>query len=326
MAGETNCNDCGRLLAFAEIRFVIRFSGSGTLPRFRGATLRGAIGFALRQAVCHIQNTACPECPVVGVCAYSCLFEGVAPAGREILRKYPNIPQPFVIIVNGDDPTDIQAGQEYSFAIRLFGQNINHVPYLAYALMQAGQKGLGRDRIPFEVVRIVQAGHLGQERTLYDGSSSNIQPAVPDATAAEGDQDEAIAGRLKIAFETPVRFRENGNSCSQADFMPFFKAVLRRVRLMTYFYGIDISEHCDMSGLLDKGQGISLFDDCTQHTGFSRYSNRQKRRTPLEGITGSAIYEGEFGPILPILKLAVLTHVGKATSFGFGRIALEMMN
>lgn len=153
------------------------------MPDFRGATLRGALGFALKRAVCHVCNTPCRECPVINSCVYSSLFEGVAPADRQIMRKYDHIPQPFVLVVNKQDSPEISRGQSYEFSLRVFGQSINHVPYATFAFMQAGEKGLGKDQIPFEVERVVQILTDGQERILYNGASSNILPAVPEKTA-----------------------------------------------------------------------------------------------------------------------------------------------
>jgi hypothetical protein len=317
--------DCARLVSFADIRFSIRFLGDGSLPRFRGATLRGAFGYSLKKTICHIPNTPCQECPVVNGCAYSCLFEGIAPSDRQIMRKYKYIPQPFVLVVNGEDPSDIKQGQLYEFTIRLFGQSINHLPYIVFAIMQAGEKGLGKDSIPFAVDKVIQIEPSGTEHVIYDKNSTNIKPGKAITLDPDHFSNTDDHRTLKIRFETPVKYRLAGEICVRPDFIPLLKAALRRIRLVTYFYGSDLADYCDPGHILDAGQSIQLHTDSTKMFQFNRYSNRQKQKVPLGGMIGEATYEGHFEDLLPILKLAELIHIGKATSFGFGRIRLQTL-
>jgi CRISPR/Cas system endoribonuclease Cas6 (RAMP superfamily) len=46
----------------------------------------------------------------------------------------------------------------------------------------------------------------------------------------------------------------------------------------------------------------------------------------LRGLLGRITFEGKVAPYIPILKLAEICHVGKATSFGFGRIKLTIQD
>lgn len=313
----------GRCLSFADIKFNIIFESEGRLPNFRGPTLRGALGFSLKRTVCHIRNTSCRDCPVMQSCVYSTMFEGVAPPDRQIMRKYGNIPQPFVIIINQDEPNQVEMGQKYEFTIRLFGQSIHHVPYLSFAIMQAGEKGLGKDEIPFRVEQVTQAGYNGNLRILYDGTCNNILPGEPQILDADMFNIDSGNKMLQVKFETPVKYLFDGKPCRTPDFQPFLKAALRRVRLVTHFYGIDFADHCDPEELFKVSEQVELAAKHTNVHSFTRYSNRQNQKIPLEGMVGSVVYKGEFNKLYPLLQLANLTHVGKATSFGFGRISLQ---
>jgi len=46
---------------------------------------------------------------------------------------------------------------------------------------------------------------------------------------------------------------------------------------------------------------------------------------PLEGVLGEMVFADTPGEIVDLLDLATHIHVGKATSFGFGRLSLEMI-
>ena len=219
--------DSRLLLSFADIHYQICFQGDGQLPAFRGATFRGAIGYALKRTVCHVRNTPCQQCPVVMNCIYSSLFEGVAPSGRQIMRKYPNIPQPFVLVLNHIDPENIHKGETCDFQVRLFGSAISHVPYLTYAIMQAGEQGLGKARIPFLLNSVSQQLSNGEKTILYDASDNTIQPGQPDSLQNNGSVFIRDNQKLQIRFETPLRYRYGGRTCVEPDFMSFLKAAAR---------------------------------------------------------------------------------------------------
>jgi len=42
----------------------------------------------------------------------------------------------------------------------------------------------------------------------------------------------------------------------------------------------------------------------------------------LGGITGRIVYSGQVEPFLPYLQAAEILHIGKATSFGLGRVRM----
>jgi hypothetical protein len=72
------------LLPHSEVVIEVAFTGAGRLPPFRGATVRGGLGYQLKKTVCHVHNNSCSECIMRQRCAYSYVFEGVAPPDRQI--------------------------------------------------------------------------------------------------------------------------------------------------------------------------------------------------------------------------------------------------
>ncbi|RLB08587.1 MAG: CRISPR-associated protein Cas6, partial [Deltaproteobacteria bacterium] len=54
-----------------------------------------------------------------------------------------------------------------------------------------------------------------------------------------------------------------------------------------------------------------------------RYSNRQESKMFMGGIIGSITYEGELDEFYPLLKFCQEVHIGKATSFGLGKIKMD---
>ena len=111
-------------IPIAEVVFEGRFLKAGRLPPSRGATLRGALGYHLRNTVCNSFNRKCTECFLRHQCAYSLFFEGTAVEDRQIMRLYDNVPQPFMFVLNSQDSTQIEQGEHFTFGMRIFG-----IPY-----------------------------------------------------------------------------------------------------------------------------------------------------------------------------------------------------
>ena len=73
------------------------------LPPFLGPTLRGAFGSLLKQTVCQVTHGQCDRCLLKYVCPYTVIFEGMPPEDRSVMRKYPRVPQPFVLRTPWDE-------------------------------------------------------------------------------------------------------------------------------------------------------------------------------------------------------------------------------
>lgn len=85
------------VLDVARFEVRLRSCESVSLPPFLGSTLRGALGHALKQAVCVVDHGDCSQCPVAGQCVYPYFFETPVPAGIAQLRGQRHAPHPFVL-------------------------------------------------------------------------------------------------------------------------------------------------------------------------------------------------------------------------------------
>jgi CRISPR/Cas system endoribonuclease Cas6 (RAMP superfamily) len=56
---------------------------------------------------------------------------------------------------------------------------------------------------------------------------------------------------------------------------------------------------------------------------WRRYSNRQEQAMMMGGMVGKITYAGVPGEYLPLLKFCEQTHLGKATTFGLGKIKVS---
>jgi len=166
--------------------------------RYLGPTIRGAFGHALRNVVCHAPpRTECKDCRHEDSCPYTHIFNGKPPTHRTMMRKYPAIPQPFVLTVASPEnwwgkPSELR------FGVRLFGPAVNMSQYIVESMIHIANQGLGPQRTRFTLQRILddQEGKV----IWIEGDDSVIQPPI---LSIEPNTDIS-SDTLQWTFETPI--------------------------------------------------------------------------------------------------------------------------
>ena len=149
-------------LPLAAYDFEFKNEPPHGLPAYPGSAWRGAFGWSLKRAVCVIRHTACPDCLLYRSCVYPYLFETPPPPDTGKMRKYTAAPHPFVLRIEPG-----QHGEDYRLGLILIGRAVQQFPYFVHALGEAGRQGVGSQRRPFELMRVLQA-HGPQGGRLVD--------------------------------------------------------------------------------------------------------------------------------------------------------------
>lgn len=295
---------------------AVRFLGSGSLPSFRGTTLRGAFGYALKDTVCALRRQECGTCLCRSRCAFPNVFEGVPPPARTFMRNYPYVPQPFVMRVVDRAKRDIHEGDTEEFGIRCFGPASELYPYVLMAVIEMGQRGLGRDQIAFAVTGVSDG-----EKTIYDAAcGGELQNPTRRTAAHSASANGAGSIRLDLEYLTPTRIRTEGRTNRLPDLPAIIRAAYRRLRILDHFYGDGDSIPEDVSDMLAVAEQARPLDSSVRPYTINRRSTRQQTDMALDGVVGRASYELPDASLVPWLSMAEDCHIGKATSFGFGRI------
>src|SRR6266404_2977301 len=84
-------------LPFARYRLRFKPRGKVQLPEYTGSAWRGALGHALKKAVCVTHLNACPPCLLYRSCPYPYIFETPPPPGADKMRNYTAAPHPFLL-------------------------------------------------------------------------------------------------------------------------------------------------------------------------------------------------------------------------------------
>ncbi|MGB9616633.1 MAG: CRISPR system precrRNA processing endoribonuclease RAMP protein Cas6 [Desulfomonilaceae bacterium] len=302
---------CGRY------RFICTFDEDAKLPPFKGSTLRGAFGWALKRVTCALKTQQCSNCILRETCVYCKIFESL-PSNNLQNRMSP--PHPFVMEPPDGDAEFFPAGADLSFNIFLFGFANELLPYFVYAFQEMGKRGLGR-----RLSKTSGAFHLVkvclEDQVIYDPDDGVFRaPSVPELAAPQPSRRTADAtSSLTVRVETPLRLKFGNRFVAELPFHVLVRGMLRRISVLNNHFGSG-EPALDYRGLVARAEQVETESSALRWFDWRRYSNRQEQSMLMGGVIGSVTYRGALDEFLPLLKYCEIVHVGKATAFGLGKI------
>lgn len=278
------------------------------LGPFGSNILRGKFGAEFRRLVCLRPSSNCLNCSLRTSCPYAVVFETSPPPLTKVMRKYNSAPRPFIIYFPFKS-VSFNEGERMTIELTLVGKANDYLPYFAYCFLNILK------RLDFELVSLSCDGE-----NLFKGDSVKV-PTGDYNYLSFSLSDDYSSFSVELLFESPLRLVFNEELQSLPSFPALMRSFFRRIVLLDYF-------HCGGDGeypfkeVLELLDGVNMVDFSISEGVFERFSHRQKRRIPLYGVTGKARYEPIYGFLLPYLRAMRDIHVGKNTTFGFGKVAL----
>ncbi|OGQ86311.1 MAG: hypothetical protein A2512_05040 [Deltaproteobacteria bacterium RIFOXYD12_FULL_56_24] len=295
--------------------FFCRFETEALLPAFKGSTIRGGLGHALKRTVCALRRQECGGCLLSSNCAYAFLFEiETGKAGRR--------PHPYVLIPPDTEQRAWPKGTPFSFSISLFGKANEYLPHLVYGVGEMGKAGLGKNASTTNGGRFLLDSVQQGDTVIFEGET--LKPAVNLAEPSfAAEPSQSSISRINLACLTPLRIKSDNRFQDDLPFHLLVRAALRRVSSLEAAYG-NGEPTLDYRGLAARAASVRTLTANCEWQEIERYSNRQKAAMLMGGITGELVYEGNnLGEFLPLLRYCEAVHLGKQTSFGLGRIKVE---
>ena len=330
---------------------------------YLGSAWRGAFGHALRKAVCVTRLPACDPCVLLRSCPYPFLFESRTPPGAEKLTRYPRTPGPVVLEPADPRFDTSPGDGALNLGVTLFGSAADHLPYVVHALEQAGRQGLTGRRVVLDLLEVqVESRGLGAGDAGSTGDAADADergdptPAFePAGGRANADMPGDVAEReewtpifepggglspvpvrppapppapprtVRVRLLTPLRVkrREHFVGVQDFDFRALTSGLLRRISLLTYFFG-ETPLETDFAGLLRHAETIPVAGCALHWREWTRYSSRQNEKLQMGGLVGSFDLAGaDLDRFWPLLWLGQWTHAGKGCSMGLGRYVLD---
>lgn len=300
---------------FVDLNFTAEFIGERqALPPFLGPTLRGAFGYLLKRTVCQVAHGQCDRCLLKNVCPYTVIFEGIPPEGRPVMRKYPRVPQPFVLRSSWGDRAD--EDRRFSWGVRLFGIATRYWPYVIHVFRLATEAGIGRQRVRSKIVEVSDG--VGAPAFWTGDESEWRDPLVQTISSVPAQLPERCT--LRWQFYTPVQIVRDGKAVgTRLDGLDLLLAGRRRWGVMNAFYGTPLEAKDDPDVRFDRSDFVTHFNGL-RHWNISRYSGRQERKVELHGVVGEIVVEGPWGLAGDWLQAIPKLHIGKSVSFGLGAV------
>lgn len=252
--------------------------------------VRGAVGASLRFMLCRVRGTPCTTCSERPSCVFPSLFQPERYAPHEGRGPRYRL-APWVLW------TDLQEGLLVAH-LRLFGPAAPHAWRWRTALELAAARGIGRGRRAFVPASL----------ELRESTFAQLLPLCPPAGAP-----------LLVRFCSPLRLVTDGKPAAVApSFAALLLAVHRRLRLAQLCWS-EVTPSAPPQAPPSPSD-VPLMAHAVAWQEYSRYSRRQQRAMRLGGVTGEAVYGGDWASYWPLLATAAVLHAGKLTTMGFGRV------
>ncbi|MBF0345228.1 MAG: CRISPR system precrRNA processing endoribonuclease RAMP protein Cas6 [Nitrospirae bacterium] len=289
-----------------------------SLPPYKGSTMRGGFGNALKRIVCALKRQQCTECVLKSSCVYAYIFETSPMEGTNVMNmnKYEQIPHPFIIEPPEEAGRVFNQSERLCFNLILIGRAGQYLPYFILAFIELGKIGLGRGRGKYRLISVSD-----DKRTVYNVDDGQINAGLSEELniSETFEFDKSPHGELKLRFITPARILFNRDMVVKLDFHILLRALMRRIYLLHYFHCQDRELLWNHRDIIDNAADVAILENKLEWLDWQRYSNRQKTQMKMGGLIGTITYRGDIEPFYSIIKAGELLHVGKGTSFGLGK-------
>ena len=306
-------------IRYVKLHFRIRLLEDTLLPKHKVSALRGGIGEMLLRANC-ISNRACESCDF----AEECIVQ------RTMYSKTENKP---AFVTNGDSvgyvlecenyKEEFEAGDEIHFSLILFGKTIVYFNQYVQALHLLGMNGLGKYESKFQIVRIentrrqqiLEGNSIFMENYKVETLADYVNYRVKQLGIEPG---ETTRRSISLKFYTPLSVKYQGEELSDFHGEGIWNALRRRLYMLACFENMDADAFYQM-----RVEPPTVIQSDVRQQSIKRYSFRIELKMRLKGISGTVILAGIDYSMLLLFLAGEVIHLGKNTSFGFGRYYIE---
>lgn len=299
-------------IPYIKLKFCLVVTEDCVLPRDKVSALRGGMGEMLLRQNC-INSRDCKTCRYKDPCiVYKILY-------TQMKRK--------PAFMQGDDSIGyliecenyqerFEEGDGFFFYLVLFGDNIVYFGQYLQMFYQLGVEGIGKDAAKYVIsdIRNISGESLmrGNQIVMEDYRPETVFDYV---TRRMKETDRA-GRKNEIVFHTPTCLKYQGRFIQEFQPEAVFRALFRRIMMLDYFVEIYIEQ------AVMEEYPLILSQEARMRV-VRRYSSTQDSKVNLRGMTGRVRFDDISREYLPYVLAGELLHIGKNTSFGFGRYTLQ---
>lgn len=303
---------------FIKLRFTIAFLEDSQLPEDKVSAIRGGMGEMLLCMNC-IRDRQCESCD----------FEPECIVQKTMYSKFEKTPE-FVttggsigyVLECEDGRRYFREGETLDFSLILFGKTIVYLNQFVLAFREMGMRnGIGKSHARFRIFDIKNTeGQSILEKNILDMRKCVVH-VLYDYILFRNMRPSIVGRGRRMVFESPLTLKYRNEFLQEFQLDAIVNAAVRRIYMLDCFEGIesDIYEKYNYGDIIVPEflqQEHRLVQVC-------RYSTRKDEKMILKGIKGQALLPELSEDIWEILIVGELIHIGKNTSFGFGRYVIQ---
>lgn len=299
---------------YVKLHFTLMFPEACILPLSKASAIRGGMGEMLLRANC-IRDRECEMCDF----AKECIVQ------RTMYSQFDDKP---AFITTGDSVGYVvecenyqeifEAGDTLEFNLILFGKTIVYFNQYLQAFFALGQNGLGKEHGRFIITQVCNT----KGQPILDGT--DVYMKYYQVETLQGYVDyrmrQVAEGEIpkRMVFCTPLTQKFQGQFLEEFDMEAITKSIQRRLYMLNCFEGKDIIDFYQ-----ENLEVPEIVSQTVKEIRVGRYSSRQDSKMFLKGIKGEILLDEMPETLLELYLAGELIHIGKNTSFGFGRYKLR---
>ena len=346
-------------IRYIKLHFELEMLEGGHLPRNKASMLRGGMGQMLLMTNC-IRDEKCDACDFYGECLVQRMMYPRMKIRPSFMTQKDS--EGYVLECENTDE-DFYEGDLLEFNLILFGDSIVYFNQFLQAFHALGMRGLGREHLRFRISRVTntnrellladgilykehyQIRQVGDyvkyrlrsfervrrslaygsqaaenDRNMYGGKGQPLDGSRQASGESQQPHGEMID--VQLIFHSPLSLKYKGEFQNTLDPLPVLAAAERRLYIMNCYEGFGEMEDSRRISLVDEHVPQKI-DEKSYVEKVKRYSGTHDAKMVLSGLKGSCRLSGVDQTALALLLAGELMHIGKNTSFGFGRYTVR---
>lgn len=299
-------------IPYVKLRFCAEMLSDTHMPISKTAALRGGMGEMLLRQNC-IMDRRCEKCRFNQVCVVRHTFY----SSMKKKPAYVTGPESIGYLIECiDKRTEYKKGSSFEFSVILFGDSIAFFNIYLQAFYHLGMVGLGKYKSRF---RICEVRNTKNQRIVSDNNVDMSRYQInllSDYISFRKRELKQESGIWQLTFVTPLSMKYQQEYMERFYSEALVKGAARRVQMLDYFIGTE-------SEIPQFTEYPEIVDQNIKKQYVKRYSRTQDSHMTLQGIVGNVTFDSMPEQCLDYLIAGEVTHMGKNTSFGFGKYIIR---
>lgn len=301
-------------IRYVKLHFTAELLEDTILPKYKASALRGGMGEMMLRANC-IRDRQCDVCDFRPECLAQKAMYPVLTQLPAFMKEDDGIGY---VMECEDYREEFHKGDTFHFQMILFGKLLCCFNLYMQAFYALGMEGLGKHRGRFRIISVTNSRKeplLDQNGNIYM-ERYQIQ-TIREYVEYRKKQLMRTGWEGRIRFRAPFSAKHKGEELRQFQMEAILLSCARKI------YVLDCLEELNLQQYRLHLENIPEIREQTVYKDrVPRYSGRSEKKMRWDAIHGEIRLDALTDEQMTLLLAGELTHIGRHTTFGFGRFRL----